>query len=91
MLRNYGTMGALKELKGLLFGRARSYSQEEKLELDKVLVQVVSGEFGRSDMPIVSNMDFGHTSPQWVLPLGVAAEIDCDSRSFRLTESMLAC
>ena len=87
MLRNYGSMGILDSIVGILFGRARSYSDEEKHELDKMIVQIVTGEFGRSDMPILSNLDFGHTDPQWIMPLGVKAEINCDVQKLRLLES----
>jgi len=86
MLRNYGSMGVLDQVKGILFGRARSYTEAEKLELEEMLVQIVTGEFGREDMPIVANLDFGHTDPQWIMPLGIRAEIDCDQRRLRLLE-----
>jgi muramoyltetrapeptide carboxypeptidase LdcA involved in peptidoglycan recycling len=51
---------------------------------------VVGDEFGRPELPIVANLDFGHTDPQWVLPLGVHAELDVDARSLRLVEAWLA-
>jgi len=88
MLRNYGSAGILESLNGILFGRARSYSDQEKADLDKMIVQVVSGEFGRSDMPIVTNLDFGHTDPQIIMPIGILAEIDRRNRSFALKESV---
>jgi len=87
MLRNYGSMGALDRIAGILYGRARAYTGEEKESLYKMMVQVVAGEFGRRDMPIVANMDFGHTDPQWVMPLGVMAEIDPVRRTLCLVES----
>lgn len=90
MLRNYGSMGALDRVAGVLFGRARDYSDTEKAELDRMLVQVIAGEFGRRDMPIVSNLDFGHTDPQWILPLGVLAEICPQTKRFGLLESPFA-
>lgn len=86
MLRNYGSMGVLDRVKGILFGRARSYTEAEKLELETMLVQIVTGEFGRQDMPIVANLDFGHTDPQWIMPLGVRAEIDSSQQQIRLLE-----
>lgn len=49
-------------------------------------MRVVSLEFGRTDLPIVSNLDFGHTDPQWIMPLGVLAEIDCREMRFALVE-----
>ncbi len=88
-LRNYGVQGVFQKARGVLFGRARGYSDLEKKELDEAIVSVVAKEFGRPEMPIISNMDFGHTDPQFILPLGVTAEIDCKRRRFRLVESPL--
>ncbi len=46
-----------------------------------------AGQFGARDLAIVTNMDFGHTDPQWILPLGITAELDCNMRTFALTEA----
>ena len=46
-------------------------------------------EFGNARVPIVTIMDFGHTDPQIILPLGVKAEVDCSNRTFKLSESPL--
>lgn len=87
MLRNYGVQGVFEKIEGLLFGRARDYSDEEKKELDETLVSIVRDEFGVSKLPIISNMDFGHTDPQFILPLGIEAKIDCNAKTFKLLES----
>lgn len=89
MLMNYGVQGVFDKVSGILFGRAREYSDEEKRELDSMLVRVIGGEFGRPDLPIVSNMDFGHTDPQWVMPLGVRARFDIGRKEFSLVEPWL--
>ncbi len=89
-LRNYGLQGILGRIAAILFGRARGYSDAQKRELDEVLVSVVAEEIGRTDLPIVSNLDFGHTDPQFILPLGAKAEVDCGRRSLRLLESAVA-
>jgi muramoyltetrapeptide carboxypeptidase LdcA involved in peptidoglycan recycling len=86
-LFNYGVQGAFDRLAALLVGRARSYSDAEKAALDETIVDVVVGQFGADELPIVTNMDFGHTDPQWVMPLGVPAEVDCVRHTFRLLES----
>ncbi len=85
-LRNYGIQGAFDGANGLLFGRARGYADEQKKKLDAVIVKVVAKEFGKPELPIVSNMDVGHTDPQLILPLGVKAEIDCPRKRFGLLE-----
>ncbi len=89
-LRNYGVQGVFGRAKGLLFGRARGFSDEEKKKLDAVIVKIVAREFGKPELPIVSNMDFGHTDPQLILPLGVKAEIDCQGKRFSLLEPPVA-
>lgn len=87
MLRNYGTQGIYDKVKAVLFGRARDYSDEEKKELDTTLINVIGFEFGKPELPIISNMDFGHTDPQIIIPLGVKAELNTTSKSFKLLES----
>jgi muramoyltetrapeptide carboxypeptidase LdcA involved in peptidoglycan recycling len=32
-------------------------------------------------------MDFGHTSPMFILPYGLQAEIDCDNQQFSIVEN----
>jgi muramoyltetrapeptide carboxypeptidase LdcA involved in peptidoglycan recycling len=90
MLRNYGMQGVFDRVVGVLFGRPRGYDTVEKQQLEAHLVAVIAGEFGHPELPIVANMDFGHTDPQLVLPLGVRAAIDCDRRTVRLIEPACA-
>ena len=89
MLRNYGTQGIFEKVSAVIFGRARDYSPEEKDMLDKTIKSVVADEFEKPNLPIVTNMDFGHTDPQFILPLGIKAELDCQNKKFRLVESWL--
>lgn len=86
MLRNYGIQGIFQKISALLFGRAHGYSESEKLALDRAVVDVVAGEFDCSALTIVSNMDFGHTVPQFLLPLGAQVEINSNAKTFRLCE-----
>lgn len=89
MLRNYGSQGILNQIAGLLVSRPRDYTPAEKERLYEILVAVVATEFGRPDLPIIANMDFGHTDPQFILPLGTKAEIEGGNKTFRLVESPL--
>ncbi|MBI0583743.1 MAG: LD-carboxypeptidase [Methanomassiliicoccus sp.] len=86
MLRNYGIMGAFDGMSALLLGRPRGYTAEQRARFEKAVLSVVSEEFGRGDMPIVANMDFGHTDPQMVLPLGARVRVDPDGPGLRLLE-----
>lgn len=78
-LRNYGAMGVLDQISALLFGRARDYSPQENEELERMIVQVVADEWGNSKLPIVTNLDFGHTDPQVIMPLGIEVAVDCET------------
>ena len=89
-LFNYGVQGVFERAAGLIIGRARDYTDDDKRELDQMIVDTVVGQFGARDLPIVTNMDFGHTDPQWILPLGITAELDCNRRTFALTEAAVS-
>lgn len=89
VLRNYGMLGVYDKICGLVFSRARDYSDEEKKELEEKIISIVAKEFGKPDLPIVANFDVGHTDPQLVLPLGVRTEIDCGNKKVKLTEPWL--
>lgn len=88
MLRNYGMQGIFNKISALLIARARDYTEDEKKELNNNILKVVRNEFGNKDIPIISNMDFGHTDPQWIMPMGIKAEIDCNKKEFKLVEKI---
>jgi muramoyltetrapeptide carboxypeptidase LdcA involved in peptidoglycan recycling len=88
MLRNYGMQGVFDKISALIIGRPRDYSDDEKKRLNQNIINIVKIEFNNLNLPIITDMDFGHTDPQWILPLGIKAEIDCDKKEFRLIEKI---
>lgn len=88
VVRNYGIQGILAKIAGLLIARPKSYSPEEKAELEDLVRRVVIEEFGRRDLNIVANMDFGHTDPRHILPYGIDLELDPGSERIAFTESL---
>ncbi len=88
-LRNYGSQGILRHLSAILLSRPMSYSREmtQRLYME---VRRILAEFGREDMPAVANMDFGHTSPQMVIPIGCRARIDPQAKRVAISESGVA-
>ena len=87
-LRTYAALGILRQLSGLLFGRpGGNFPIERFEEYDNAILQIVREEEGLTDLPIVTNMDFGHTSPMFVIPYGLQAEIDCDNQRFSILEN----
>lgn len=83
MLMDYQNMGVLERLRGLLVGRPNLYSGEEKAQLREVILERTS----RFEFPIITDMDFGHTSPQFTLPIGCRAKIDSSNKRFEIVES----
>lgn len=85
-LRNFGAQGVLHRVAAILLGRPGGGVPDHEV-YDRALVGVVTGELGLSRLPIVAGMDFGHTDPFFVLPVGVRAELDCGARTFAIVES----
>ncbi|GAA5514158.1 microcin C7 self-immunity protein MccF [Deinococcus carri] len=74
-LRNYAAQGILGRAAGLLLARPRSYTPDMVEDLYRWVRRVLA-EAGRPDLPVVANVDFGHTSPQLTLPLGGRTRLD---------------
>lgn len=68
----------------MIFGRPYDnlYTQENETELLKVL-----DEEGLDDLPVITQMDFGHTCPTFTIPYGRLAEINCIDKTFSILES----
>lgn len=93
-LRNFATQGIFDHLVGILFGRpgGEFENKEDKkryikqsFEYDKAILKVLK-EYNREDMPVVTNMDFGHTVPQLILPFGVLTEINPNTKEISILE-----
>jgi muramoyltetrapeptide carboxypeptidase LdcA involved in peptidoglycan recycling len=84
-LRNYGSQGILNSISALLFARARDYTPEMKGQLNQTILKVLK-EVGREDLPVVTNMDIGHTAPMMVLPNGCKVSVDAERKEVRLLE-----
>lgn len=90
-LRTYAAMGILPRLSGILLGRpGGGAAPADFAAYDDVLLQVVREEEGLNDLPLVTRLDFGHTDPMMLLPLGVMAQIDCEKQGFSILESAVS-
>jgi muramoyltetrapeptide carboxypeptidase len=83
MLMEYENMGVFQQIAGLLVARPYGMTLEQHREFWRV-VDERTRKFG---FPVVGNMDFGHTSPQLTLSIGLMAQIDGVSRSVSITGS----
>jgi muramoyltetrapeptide carboxypeptidase LdcA involved in peptidoglycan recycling len=84
-LRNYGSQGILNSISALLFARPRSYTPEMKEQLYQNILKVLR-EVGCEDLPVVANMDIGHTTPMMVMPNGCKMSVDAGKKEVRLLE-----
>jgi len=85
MLRSLAATGALNDVQGILYGRP--YGEDTSFDAyDDALLRALA-ELKLTSIPVITRMDFGHTDPKFVLPIGVEAEIDCDRKQIRLLES----
>ena len=51
------------------------------------IADIVSDKYGCPDLPIMSDLNFGHTSPICILPYGAEAELNIDKLTFSILES----
>jgi muramoyltetrapeptide carboxypeptidase LdcA involved in peptidoglycan recycling len=82
-LRSFAATGMFRKAKGVIFSRPNSLNEECK----RVILKVIREEEGLTDLPILFNLDCGHTWPMTVLPIGVNAEIDCEKKTLTILES----
>ncbi|MFD0001794.1 LD-carboxypeptidase [Streptomyces sp. NPDC127178] len=64
--------GLLDRAVGLVMGRPRRWTADQRAELDRVLLDVCHG----LTFPIVTEFEFGHSDPVLTLPVGVPVELD---------------
>ena len=83
ILMDYENRGVLERIRDLLVGRPYAYTPEERRELREVVLERTQ----RYGFPVVADMDFGHTSPMFMLPLGCRALIDAKRERFEIVEA----
>ena len=83
-LRNLGALGIFDEIKGIIVGKpqAEQYYDEYKEVYKKVLK-----EFNKETLPVLYNVNIGHSDPIGILPLGTEIEVDFDKKKIYLKES----
>lgn len=83
ILMDYQNMGIFDQLSGMIIGRPMRYSQEEKSALRECILERTA----KYHFPIITDMDFGHTAPQFTLPIGCQARIDSDHQKFTILDA----
>lgn len=87
LLRSMGAQGIWDSASGIIFARPGGQRTIEQMtQYEDALQHIVGREFARSDIPIVAQMDFGHTDPVFTIPYGAQARIDCNQKRFSILE-----
>ncbi len=92
LLAGFGERGWFDKFRGVLFGRPKAWefnkqnTTEQKLQYraeqrDAVLKTV--REYN-STIPVIQNLDFGHTDPQILLPMGSTVKINAQEKKITL-------
>jgi muramoyltetrapeptide carboxypeptidase LdcA involved in peptidoglycan recycling len=76
------------------FAATGMFSQAKALVLPRIpeddvkdIILKVLHEEGLVNLPVFSGIEFTHSNPMNVLPIGVEVEIDCDNKVFTILES----
>ena len=84
LLRGLAAQGIFRAVSGVLVGKPAYPDSYEPYK--ETLREVIVGEEKLTDLPVLYNVNFGHSSPRCVLPFGIRCRIDCAERSITLLE-----
>ncbi len=85
MLKGLAAAGIFRKAAGIMI--SKPVQDEEHENIKQAVLKVIRDEEGLYDIPILFNVDFGHTAPICTIPYGAMAEIDCERSAFRILES----
>lgn len=83
-LHTLRTAGILDRIAGMIVGAGLDLTFVEggPENLRDIVLEVL----GDRDIPVIGNVELGHTGPNLPMPLGIRAAIDSDARTLSLTE-----
>lgn len=71
------------DIRGLVIGRFQQATGMTR----EILKEIVSRQPALAGLPVLANVDFGHTQPQMTLPIGGQAALKLDStNSLKIAE-----
>lgn len=84
-LRNLGAQGILSRAAGLLIARPETADAAYRRDLHAAIRDEPS-HWDARDLPVLADLDFGHTQPMLTLPYGALCRLDADVGSWALLE-----
>lgn len=69
------------KVQGIVIGRFQNKSEVTNNQIS----QIIKTKKELNDIPVIANVDFGHTDPKITLPIGGTAELDINSTNSKIT------
>lgn len=79
------SIDALRRLNGIIIGKLCENSGFDRHKA--IIKEILSEDASLRGMPVLYGLNFGHTSPVFVLPYGATVEINCDKKTFSILEN----
>jgi muramoyltetrapeptide carboxypeptidase len=83
LLMDLENMGELNKIAGLIVARPYGYSDADRVLLHRVILDRTS----KWSIPVLADVDAGHTSPILTLPIGCMVRLDSRIEGFELLEA----
>ncbi|MEA2007475.1 MAG: S66 peptidase family protein [Patescibacteria group bacterium] len=74
-------IGVLGKTRGILFARPYQFITDSQ---DRTLIDILSFFGEKYEIPIICDIDFGHTNPMLTLPLGIRATMNVSANNARM-------
>ena len=74
--------GIFDQIAGLIVGKINQLTEEEVEPFESLILKYTADR----QFPILAGVDFGHTDPQLILPIGIQASLDSKKDAFSLDE-----
>lgn len=78
-LRHLVALGIMNKINGIIIGKPKNETYYE--EYKKVFIKVIGEEAGLKDLPIIYNVNFGHSAPMCTLPYGLNAIVNLENKT----------
>ncbi len=77
-------LGVFNKIKGIVYGRPCHLITESD---NRSLCDILKDFGDKYNLPVLADIDIGHTNPMFTIPLGVVAELDATNKIIRIIES----
>lgn len=76
-MRNFAAQGILSRIAGIILGRPGGSMNEAQRFAQEMAILRALDEQGLHDLPVIADLDIGHTDPILTLPYGASVKVSC--------------